>query len=92
MIPDLLMTIAAAALLGAATLGGDPATDGEAFSDRMSSAEIGALITPEAANLPPNCEAFYFPDPVTGELICNAVVCTSAGGSLSIHECSEFGL
>lgn len=98
MTPKLLMTAAIAGLLGTSALAAPTApaeTDApvapEAPTVQLSSAEIDGYLGTKS-NLPPNCEAFYFPDPVTGELVCNAVVCTSPGGWKEIFECSEFGL
>lgn len=60
-----------------------------ALPKRLSSAELASI---RAGSVPGNCEVFWLPDPVTGELQCDAVVCRSSGGMPSIHECSEFGL
>jgi len=91
--PNALMIFASAAFLGAVAFSkpvADTAFD-DISADRLSAAEISALVG-GASGLPPNCEAFYFPDPVTGELVCNAVVCTAPGGFKEIFDCSEFGL
>ena len=58
---------------------------------RLSSAELARLRT---GGVPSNCEVFWLPDPVTGELRCEAVVCRDEDdlGIPEIFDCSEFGL
>jgi hypothetical protein len=86
---NLLMAVAVAGVLGNTGMSLDAGSAETA--DRLSSTEIGAVLNSKS-NLPPNCEAFYFPDPVTGEPVCSAVVCTSPSGWKEIFDCSDFGL
>lgn len=59
------------------------------MSKRLSSAELASI---RAGSVPSNCEVFWLPDPVTGELQCGAVVCPDSDGFPEIFDCSEFGL
>lgn len=59
------------------------------LSKRLSSAELASI---RAGSVPSNCEVFWLPDPVTGELQCGAVVCEGSDGFPEIFDCSEFGL
>ncbi len=100
-----LLTATAIGLFGAAALAAPvtseerPAPDAvEAPKVQLSSDEIATVLS-SAATLPPNCEAFYFPDPVTGEPVCSAVVCQEDNPLTPwfdpesvFYECSEFGL
>jgi hypothetical protein len=59
-------------------------------SKRLSSDEIARIRT--GSGVPSNCEVFWLPDPITGELSCGAVVCRDSSGVPEIFDCSEFGL
>ena len=90
-----LAVASAAAVGGMAVAGGalsseEPAT-AALLGERLSAAQLAGLRG-QADPLPPYCQAFYTEDPLTGQLICDAVVCHPPRGVASIHECFEFGL
>lgn len=90
-----LAVASAAAIGGMAVANGALSSEEPAaaafLGERLSAAQL-AELRGVADQLPPYCQASYSQDPLTGQLICDAVVCYPPGGVASIHECSEFGL